>query len=195
VARDRASRPEAKPLRLFVAAEVSEEAKRVVARAIEPLREAHPKARWVPEENWHVTLKFLGRTWPRLRGWVGEQVSAVAEASVPIQTGLTHLGAFSSSRRARVLWVGLEDPEGAFARLAGDLDRALAREFRAETRVFKPHLTVARSDPPLRLDPGSLDAALPVVRFVVNRMVLFRSHLGRPAPRYEALERFAFSSS
>src|SRR6266516_1170716 len=70
VARDRATRPEAKPQRLFVAVEVSEQAKRAVADAIEPWRQAFPQGRWVHAENWHVTMKFLGRTWPRLVGWV-----------------------------------------------------------------------------------------------------------------------------
>ena len=68
MARDRSARPEAKPLRLFVAIEVPDGAKDAVARAFAPWREAHPRARWTPRENQHVTLKFLGRTWPRLSG-------------------------------------------------------------------------------------------------------------------------------
>ena len=80
--RDRAARPEAKPLRLFVAIEIPEEVKDDVEAAFAPWREAFPKARWVPRENQHVTMKFLGRTWPRLVDWVPEQVEAAA-ADVP----------------------------------------------------------------------------------------------------------------
>ena len=70
MARDRASRPEAKPLRLFVAAEVPEDVRAGLAESVARLRERFPKARWVPPQNQHVTLKFLGSTYPRLVEWL-----------------------------------------------------------------------------------------------------------------------------
>jgi 2'-5' RNA ligase len=190
MARDRASRNEAKPLRLFVAVEVPEDAKRVVAEAVAPWREEFPRARWAPLENWHVTLKFLGSTWPRLMEWVMETVRDVAVRAAPFESRLSGLGSFPSPRRARVVWAGLDDGAGAMAGIAGALDEALAREFRAERRAFRPHLTVARSDPPLRLPESFGDSVLEAEPFTVGRLVLFRSHLRRPAPRYEPLQSF-----
>lgn len=187
MARDRASRPEAKALRLFVAIDVSEEIQDEVDRAIAPWREAFPKARWAPRGNRHVTLKFLGQTWPRLRGWVPEQVGAVAVASWPFDTRLTGLGAFPSAGRARVLWVGLDDDDGRMGGLATALDEALAKELRPETRAFAPHLTVARSEPPVRLPEGFGLTRVEPISFRVDHLTLFRSHLQRPAPRYEPL--------
>ncbi len=188
MARDRASRPEAKPLRLFVALEVPAELKAAIGDAIAPLRDAFPRARWSPPDNWHVTLKFLGSTWPRLVGWVNEQVSAVAADRAPFATRLTDLGVFPSPNRARVVWAGLDDGRGRMAELALALDHALSSEFKPESRAFRPHLTVGRSEPPLavRLREEPLDAA----PFEVREIVLFRSHLQRPAPRYEPMERF-----
>lgn len=190
MARDRASRPEARSLRLFVAFEVPDEAQDAIDEAFAPLRDRFPKARWVPRENRHVTLKFLGQTWPRLGGWVEERVGEVAGESSPIDTGLTSVGAFPGGRRARVLWAGLDDTDGRLSAIAGALDDAFADEFPPETRAFAPHCTVARSDPPLRLDDGDLDVALRHVAFTVDRVVLFRSHLRRPAPRYEPVAAF-----
>ena len=177
--------------RLFVAFAVGDAALDEVDRAIEPWRARFPNARWVPRENMHVTLKFLGRTVPSLEGWVHEQVEAVAAGHGPVTTRLTGLGSFPSAARARVLWMGTEDPEDAFARLAGALDVALEPSFTAETRAFSPHLTVARSDPPLKLDPGSGRTPVEPVRFRVDEIVLYRSHLRRPAPRYEPIATFA----
>ena len=190
MARDRASRPDARSLRLFVAFEVPDRAQRAIDEAVAPLRERFPGARWVPTENRHVTLKFLGQTWPRLRGWIEEQARSVAEATAPTETSLTTIGAFPGGRRARVLWAGLDDGEGTLAALAASLDGAFAREFRSETRAFTPHCTVARSDPPLPLAEGDLDVVVEPVVFPVDRIVLFRSHLRRPAPRYEAAATF-----
>lgn len=190
MARDRASRPEAKPLRLFVAFDVSEEALDLVERAEAPFRELHPRARWVPRRNRHVTLKFLGSTWPRLVGWVNEVVADTAAQAAPVSTRVTGLGAFPNPRRARVLWAGLEDAEGHLAGLAGALDAALTREFAPEARAFTPHLTIARFEPQVRLE-GLEAAAARSEPFVVDRVVLYRSRLQRPAPVYEPLETFA----
>jgi 2'-5' RNA ligase len=89
--------------------------------------------------------------------------------------------------------MGIEDPEEAFARLAGALDVALEESFAPETRAFSPHLTVGRSDPPLKLDGGSTRTRVEPVGFRVEEIVLFRSHLRRPAPRYEPIATFALA--
>jgi 2'-5' RNA ligase len=190
MARDRASRPEAKPLRLFVAIEIPEDVRDVVEAAVAPWRERHPRAKWVPKQNQHVTLKFLGSTWPRLVGWVTETVGTVAAASAPFESRAVSLGAFPSPRRARVLWAGLEDPDGRMGALAAALDGALAKEFDPEKRAFTAHLTVARFEPAVPLGEDLTAAALGAERFAIDRLVLFRSHLRRPAPVYEPLREF-----
>jgi RNA 2',3'-cyclic 3'-phosphodiesterase len=189
MARDRASRPEAKPLSLFVAFDVDESALDVIDEAEAPLRFAHPKARWVPRANRHVTMKFLGATYPRLVDWVHERVATAAGRSAAVTSRLTGLGAFPTARRARVLWAGLDDPGEALVRIAASLDEELAREFRIEKRAFTPHLTLARFDPTVALE--GLDAIeVEGEPFVVDRIVLYRSHLRRPAPVYEPLAEF-----
>jgi len=189
MARDRASRPEARPLRLFVAVEVPEALRVRVREAVGPWRERFPRARWVPLANQHVTVKFLGSTWPRLVEWVHASVGAAASALEPFEARAKDLGAFPSPGRARVLWAGLDDHASAMAGVAAALDAALRREFPPEKRAFTPHLTIARFDPPVALE-GLDDARLESESFPVERLVLFRSHLRRPAPVYEPLASF-----
>lgn len=185
MARDRAARPEARPLRLFVAIEVPEDVRAAVAGAVAPLRERFPMARWVPAQNQHVTLKFLGSTYPRLVEWVRATVGELASRHAPFTTRVEGLGAFPNARRARVLWAGLDDAGSAFGRLAADLDEALSKEFTPEKRAFTPHLTVARFEPTVTVDPDEI--AFESEPFEVGRIVLFRSHLRRPAPVYEPM--------
>jgi 2'-5' RNA ligase len=184
MARNRAARPEAKPLRLFVAIEIPEAAKDVVQEAFAPWREEFPKARWVPRENLHVTLKFLGRTWPRLTDWVLKRVEEAVGELEPFDARLVGVGSFPSAKRGRAIWAGFDD-HGPLGEVAGAIDAALEDEFEPEKRPFHPHLTVARSDPPLKLPAAYTGTELQSEAWSVDRVVLFRSHLGRPAPRYD----------
>ena len=189
MARDGAARSEAKPLRLFVAIEVPDAVKDAVEGVFAPWREAFPQARWVPRENLHVTLKFLGRTWPRLTDWVPQQVEAAAADVSRFTARLRGVGSFPSAKRGRALWAGFDDP-APLAALAAEIEASLADEFPAEKRPFHPHLTAARSDPPLKLPAAYIATELESDEWEVGDVVLFRSHLGRPAAHYEPLARF-----
>ena len=195
MARNRAARPEAKPLRLFVALEIPEPAKDVVEEAFAPWREEFPRARWVPRENMHVTLKFLGRTWPRLTDWVPDRIEEAVAELEPFETRLAGVGSFPSAKRGRAIWAGFEDDEERLSGLAGAIDDALLKEFEPEKRAFHAHLTVARSDPPLKLPASYTSTSLESEPWLADHVTLFRSHLGRPAPRYESLRRFQLGGS
>lgn len=192
MAPDRASAPEAKPLRLFAAVDVPDAAKADVARSIAPFRPVVP-ARWTNSDGWHVTVKFLGTTWPRLVPFVHEAMAAAAAEVPAFQTALTELGVFPSVRRARVLWVGLRDEGGAFAAMAAALDRRLEEHFEPEARAFTPHLTLARMNPSRDLSefaPGWVGTPVRSAPFDVARLVLYRSHLSPKGASYEPIAEF-----
>lgn len=154
-------------------------------RVGEVLRPAVPGARWVPRQNLHVTLQFLGET--DLAGEVAAALGPAAATVTRFQTRLVEMGAFPSARRARVIWVGLDDAAGGLASLAATVASALQPlGFGAEDRPFTAHLTVARLKVPAPAT-GVTDVKPAPVPFEVDRVTLFRSYLGRPAPRYEAL--------
>ena len=190
MARDRASRSEAKPLRLFVAADVPEDVKTTLAETLAPFRDRIPGGRWTRSDGWHVTLKFLGATWPRLMDDVRGAVRSVAQTSRAFETSLTQVGVFPSARRARVLWAGLADPEARFGAMVTRLDELLEDHFVPENRPFTPHLTLVRLTPSRDVGefaPDLVGAAVPSRPFVVDRLVLYRSHLSPQGARYEPL--------
>jgi 2'-5' RNA ligase len=191
--RERASHADADPLRLFVAVEVPEAVRELVEVAAGPIRSRFPLGRWVPRANQHVTLKFLGSTSPPLLGRVESSIERVALAAAAFDARVDGLGAFPGARRARVLWAGLEEG-GRMGELAAALDDALSGEVRPEGRAFTPHLTLARFYPPVSLEEASRPSWPPEVRsepFRVERLVLFRSRLRRPAPVYEPVAAFS----
>jgi 2'-5' RNA ligase len=189
-ARERAAGPEAKPLRLFIAVDVPDAVKTGLAGNVARFRDRVPQARWTRSDGWHVTLKFLGTTWPRLVEMVSAAMTAAAAEAKAFPSAVTELGAFPSAGRARVIWAGLSDPDGRFAALAGRLDDLLAEEFDTETRPLTPHLTLARLSPARdvrEFAPDLVGASVPSEPFEVDRLVLYQSHLSAKGATYEPL--------
>ena len=125
-------------IRLFAAIEMPQDVRRRMAG----LAAGVPSARWVAEENLHLTLRFIGE--------VGEdRVDDIAAAlagvkGAPFTLTLAGVGHFSSKRRVRSLWVGLE-PNGELEALYDRVESALVRAGLApEGRKFSPHVTLAR---------------------------------------------------
>lgn len=179
-------------LRLFVGVSVPPGLERT--GVIEATRRRFPAARWTPPEAWHVTVLFLGDVAPAGApagvDEVADRLRLVAGAASGFSTAFTGLGGFPSTAQARVVWVGLNDDDRRWTRLASAVRRSLADRGRIAPEVFVPHVTVARSDRPLALSGSLLDPIVPSVGFPVTELTLFRSHLGAPRARYEPLARF-----
>jgi len=184
--------PAAKLIRAFVAIELEAETRARLAELIESLRDRIWGVRWVRPEGIHLTLRFLGYA----RNEVLEALRpALREAagSCPAGTAIVSgLGTFPESGRARVIWIAISVPPSVL-RLQEACERAaVAAGFEAETRAFRPHLTLGRWKEPARcpplpemdLGPTSLD-----------RLVLFRSQPGRAGSVYTPIETFALAPS
>jgi 2'-5' RNA ligase len=178
-------------MRLFAGLELPGDVKDELAGLIERLRPSAPDAKWVPRDNLHLTLSFLGEvSEDRLAPISGALREAASSVAGPIATRLDGSGAFPTHRRARVVWVGLDDPAGRIARAAAAVAGALEPlGFPKEKRAWTAHLTIARLRTPADVTEV-LRTQVPERRFEVAGVTLFRSRLARPSPTYEALERF-----
>jgi 2'-5' RNA ligase len=164
--------------------------KEELGRAIAALETSVAGVRWVPVQNIHVTLAFLGRVAEEQVGTLSAAMAAAVQDHVDFTVRLGELGAFPSARRARVIWAGIDDPTRGLAGLAGSVADALEPlGFPREARAFQPHATIARLKQPAPVDLPVTPAPL---AFPVERISLFESHLQRPAPVYEELATFPF---
>jgi 2'-5' RNA ligase len=161
-----------------------------LARAIASLEQHVVGARWVPKENLHMTLAFLGRVEDERVGEISAAVAAALPGHVDFAVRLGELGAFPSVKRARVVWAGLDDPTGGLAGLADSVSGRLEPlGFPREARAFRPHVTLARLKTPARID---VDETLEPISFPVERIGLFESRLGRPHAVYSEVATFPF---
>jgi len=128
--------------RLFVAIELPDRVKQELAQLKSPI----PGARWVPQEQLHLTLAFLGD----VDGTAAEQlIRALSEVRVPGFTlRLSETGCFPNRSKPRVLWVGLKN-NPQLNRLAEQIRSAvLACSILQEERPFSAHITIARLKQP-----------------------------------------------
>ncbi len=89
-------------IRLFVALELPADLRRRMGQISTGVRDA----RWVDEENLHLTLRFIGEVEDC---WVEELVSALEVVESPaFPLTLSGAGHFESRKRVRVLWIGTE---------------------------------------------------------------------------------------
>jgi 2'-5' RNA ligase len=176
--------------RLFVAIELPEDARAAIVRAVEALP-AVPAIRRTPADQLHLTVLFLGAVAPDGVSLIEERLEGVAAEARPFDTTLTGFGAFPPRGPARTLWVGVRDADGSLAALSNAIRNAVLDLVVTEERSFRAHVTVARARTPVRLPRVAMETAVEPVRFEVDHLTLFRSHLGGgEAARYEPLGRW-----
>ncbi len=181
------------PLRLFFALPIGE-AGDCLAGVREELARFPRILRPVAPDHYHVTLKFLGDTpGETTRRIIDGFLSLDLVAVPPLPFLMEGLGAFPGTSAPRVIWCGLRvDPQAMEKIRAPMEDLCASHGFAAETRAFRPHLTMARLRRGARV-PGSLGDYLSSRRdarygeSVFDRVVLFRSDLDRTGPRYTVL--------
>lgn len=176
--------------RCFVAVPLGEELRAELRCAVEELRAAAPEAaeglRWTEPDGWHLTLAFLGWVEPEAVEAVGRAVESVTAGRAPFEVSTGGLGGFPSRQRIRVLWYGLADHSRQLDELAGATRLALGVD---DGSPFRAHLTLARAraERGMALPETIWQMTLPSGRIAVDRLVLYRSHLGRGPARYESL--------
>lgn len=150
------------------------------------------RIRWTVSENLHLTMRFLGPTAADRIAAVAAATEAAAAAERPFEVRLAGAGAFPSTERPRVVWLGIEVGTPELARLAARLDRELvARGWASDSRPFRAHLTLGRSDgvPGAAAAVAALAAAARDLEaaWTTDRLVVYRSVQGHGPPRYEPL--------
>lgn len=139
-----------------------------------------------PPENWHITLRFLDTvdqvTYER---FLSELERVGEQFAFPIS--LHGFGAFPNPRKATVFWAGVGRGTSDISVL-NELaeDAAIASGLVPEERPFHPHVTLSRIRPPA--DVRDLVQEELDLGWRCDRVVVYRSHLGRGPARYEPLD-------
>ncbi len=102
-----------------------------------------PAARWLPPEQLHLTLRFIGEV-------DGAMVQDIREALAEIQGSefslqISGVGCFPSTKQPRILWAGVR-PNHELLHFQKKLESHLVRTagLAPDQRKYHPHITLAR---------------------------------------------------
>ena len=177
----------------FLAVDLTDDERHAFAAA---LTEANPgkrlPGRKTPQENWHITLRYLGDC----SDLQAERIMHTLEETVDVETGLvwcSGLDAFQRPSKAGVLYAAIGDPEGSLRRLAMWCnDAAVAAGFEPDERPYVPHLTLSRARPAVDVSHTFASWDDFRVRVAVRDVTLFRTRRTRDnrstATHYERID-------
>ena len=166
--------------RLFVAVCLAGE----VRNSLGLLQSGFERMRWVPNENLHLTLRFIGEV-----STLDAEDIVVALKHIrvpPFEVRFGELGSFSSGNRVRSLWMGLEETSD-LRNLKRSVDKRLTSAgVEPDSRKYIPHVTLGRVGSRLPnlsqfLNWASL-VSHPTVK--IDHCVLFSSMLSKSGSKY-----------
>jgi len=171
--------------RVFIGIPVDQTAQQKINRLLNPFIRSSQGISWVPEENRHLTLAFLGDRHAReIENLVRSMDKAYLRES-PFQTSPATLSRFP-------------DPAGNIIALLVEADARIARLFQitldflaeagieADHKPFRPHVTLARIRKALRPDMEFSQAT--DISLLVGKIRLYRSTPTATGPVYHTLK-------
>ena len=125
-------------LPLFVAAQLPLD----IAERLAGLGGGVPGARWVPAQNMHVTLRYIGEVDGTMADDIATGLAGIAGA--PFEIAVEGVGHFGGKNGSRVLYADIA-PREPLKRLHDKIETMLQRiGMPADERRYHPHVTLAR---------------------------------------------------
>jgi RNA 2',3'-cyclic 3'-phosphodiesterase len=179
-------------MRVFVAVPLPEAVKLAIRSYQQVYR--HKWVRFVPEENLHLTLHFIGEVPDETLPLLQDQLRQAVAGHAPFTLTFLETAPGPKARSPRLIWTRFEE-HPAFAALSTAICQALEATPGSYGK-FIPHITIAR----LRKDRGPVpDLAVlrdPIIpNLEVKNFALWLSKLQSPHPVYSILASFPLTNS
>ena len=155
------------------------------------------KIKWVEENNFHLTLKFLGSTYTSLMDGIDTALKNVSLHTRSFEIRIQDPGIFGSRYDPRVIWLGIEN-NTQLAEFANNVLIELDQVgFPRDRQNFVPHLTIGRMKHihnkkhlknVIDKHKGNLIHQEPV-----NEFYLYESRLTRKGPVYKVLKEYSLT--
>ncbi|MBB6445755.1 RNA 2',3'-cyclic phosphodiesterase [Bacillus benzoevorans] len=173
----------------FWAARLPDEAKHAIHARLGPKQSDFQFKRWVHEDDYHITLAFLGYAEPQQLDVSAEIIGQAIRDETSFPLAINHIGVFGRGDNPRIFWGGMAREERLFQLQTLVFKACLQAGFKLDKRPFTPHITLARNWSGESFERQWLAEHNPFkdeIPFSVNEVVLYRTKMGS-APKYETV--------
>lgn len=181
-------------MRAFFAILLSEETRKNLGQCRDDLKASFDNVKWVENENFHVTLSFLGEIDQRMVDLLIKGIQQVSGEITPFEMNLFGLGAFPGLAKPRVIWAGIREGSEEIKSVYREVDKFLRTLGFTEDKKFSPHVTIGRVRS--QLDSQGLVSCSKKVgelgREKVQGISLMESALTSKGPVYSEIAYFKF---
>jgi RNA 2',3'-cyclic 3'-phosphodiesterase len=178
----------------FWAVRLPDDVKQVIFEKIHDIKEVFPFKRWVHEDDYHITLAFLGSVDKTKLDLVIDSIkeSIKEEKVFPLQ--IQGINIFGNNKSPRIFWASVNHEEQLHHLQAKVYKGCIEVGFTLEDRGFNPHITLARNWTGPEFDPKILQTNNPFRKephsFTVQEVVLYKTNLEK-TPKYEPIATFS----
>lgn len=132
-------------MRLFVAILLNDASRAGLEAVQRRLAPRCPDVRWVPKDQLHLTVQFLGDVPDGDVAAIGQALSSGAKSVAGFEMGIEGCGVFPPRGPVRIVWAGANEPSGTMPRCVAEVHAALrAVGYPPEDRPWSPHITIGR---------------------------------------------------
>lgn len=182
-------------IRSFIAIPIPPAIAKSTATLVGRLAHQGDGIKWVPSENLHLTLKFLGDVDNREVPKVCQVVRNCCADIKPFEIDLQGADAFPNPSRPRVVVVRIDQGGEHLATIVQRLELQLADlGFKPEARDYIPHMTLGRTRGGSRRASPELAAAVQqnanyhVGQMTIDQVHVMASFLDKAGPTYQSMD-------
>ncbi len=190
-------------IRTFIAIELPSPIQTHLYKETQGLRNklGHQAVRWVPAENIHLTLKFLGDVSRSNLEILSSMLAREITQHPDFFMEISNFGVFPNVKRPRVIWAGIKAPESLYALQKGVERTTALLGYAPEQHPFHPHLTLGRMRQPVHsetrhtLRQQLAKASIPPLGSIhVTSVTVFQSTLTPQGAMYRTLFNYSLNS-
>lgn len=176
-------------MRAFIAIPIPQDIKEVAADVRSSLEKTGADVKWVEQDNYHITMKFLGEIDQQIANNINAHLNTICENYRSFVLKVRGIGFFPNANQPRVIWLGING-ELEKANLLGErIDTYLTEEGFEPERKRSFHLTLGRirskkGQKELLDEANKLNKLIKSRTFVVNKIDFMESKLSSQGPSY-----------
>ena len=176
----------------FFAVKLPNEIKSFLNEWVQNNKKTFPFKRWVHEQDYHITLAFLGLVEKELLEKTIHSTKKLLEEQ-KFSLTLNKIGTFGAVKSPRIFWADVEDSEELNAVQRIVYNHCIDLGFELDKKPFRPHITLARkwdSEQPFQQQETFITTEDgKKLIFTVDEIILYESHV-EETPKYKELASF-----